>query len=481
MPYKKGTAADFNDLLAQLCSWVADSAIHGADAWEVMRSEPWPKGTVFKAHGWNTGDHFYVGLMPTEIIKGETYKNWFLTREVLTSKFAWSPDGLNLKPEKSNITVGPYGITNIEKDDTGKVTSAKSYSFYNPDIFKRSARPMFLGAFKQYSDLMDFCDLGGSPEYLIKPKKIPYYATGNSEPSYFTPPLYPGVGFPAIAMDYEGPRGGLLYWWAIKDRHRIVFAINNGGQWDLAYLGYIDPYHRPNEYPTPLCVIGGTSGAVTFGETQGTGYGYPTQGIGFDYGTKNWQLGRGLPLSAGSPWNSMELWNGEDKFSQVQLMLPDGVWKSFYNWLFEEQTISIDRSYIYAQKKPEQSQNQKYLIRPSNTILSGTKNIYNSDPDDFTYQLEPVELVEGTTDAGVHNFFGRLWRVYWPSGSVSRFGEVTLSGKKHLMVPNIYEGRRWHIPHGETQTIAPDDLLAEELEIMKRTASAQACVIRLED
>ena len=490
MPYIKGVAADFPDLVAQLCTWVSNAAIHGADAWEVMRQEPWPKGTIIKAHGWESGEHFYIGLMPAEIIKDTTYKEWILQREVITREFIWNPYCLNAKPEEYETVIDQFNlITCTKKDKNGNIQNQIKARLDKPEIFQKSAKPLFLGAFKQYAEELDWHEQAGGNKTKVKIKDAYYYVQGDSKPKPFSPPPYPGVGYPAMCMDYEGPLNGFFEWWAIKDRHRIVIVTNNSGFWDVAHLGFMEPYHKPDEYACPLCVVGGTSGVRTAGEmiSLSGSYASPVTGVRFDYSTGNWQLGRGLPTSAGTPWDSSSLtFKDDERLSQVQLMLPDGTWQSFYNWLFEEGKVAIPSSsgppsYEFCHGKPAQNENIKHFIRPCFSNVGKTKNLYNANADDFTYQLEPLELVQGTLFNNVQNMLGKLWRITWPSGTVLRFGEFTFSGKKYLVVPNGFEGRAWYIQHGRTYTMDADDLFEEQKEIYEQTIGNSACVIRLED
>ena len=113
MPHLIGYASSFEDLLGQLTAWATDSAIHGQDAWELMRSDPWPRGTILKAHGWEENEHFYVGLMPTAIQKGVSYKNWFYDPKVMLSEFVWHKKGLGLTMGLDNEIICANGEVKI--------------------------------------------------------------------------------------------------------------------------------------------------------------------------------------------------------------------------------------------------------------------------------------------------------------------------------------------------------------------------------
>lgn len=485
MPYLKGYATSFDDIISKLCTWVENMDIHGADAWEVMRQEPWPRGTILKAPGWEAGEHQYIGLMPTIIQKGITYPKWFLSEQVLTSEFVWSQKGLNFKPENTTFSIVDGTVIVMIKNSRGEIVDSISYSFSPlPEIFDKSAQAMFLGVFKQYSDGLAWHEQAGADRPAVKTKEINYYNSRSQYPTKFLPPPLPGVGFPAIGMALTGSENGYLKFWITKDRHRLILVINNGGYWDVAYLGFMEAYHKPTEYAFPATVIGGTSGVVPVGETFWYQAPIPEVGFRFDYSPTNWSLAHGLPCFAATPWDGTSSWLDSTALSQVQVMLPDGTWQSFANWAVQQEIIAEYSggsypAYYYAHKEPEKPPGLRHYIRPTFSNTGRTEHIYKSTiTDTLTYQLEPLELVQGRNDA--RNIFGRLWRMYWPSCPVYHYGEQIINGKLHLILPNAWEGRRWHIAHGRTHITDVDQLLEQDRHIDELTRSMN-CIIRLED
>lgn len=476
MPYLKGMALSFEDLILQLCAWATDATIHGVDAWELVRNDPWPRGTLLKAHGWQPGEHFYIGFMPAKLVKGSTYAEWFLNEKILTTEFVWNNEGLKLKPgdlfsyTNNSIVVG--------------TNPGVSYSFQKPEIFEKSAQALFMGVFKQYSSGLDWHEQPGGQRPKINIKPINYYSSSRPYPMKFIPPPYPGVGFPAIGMNIDGPENGYIEFWITKDRHRIILVTNNGGYWDAAYIGFLEPYHAHTEYAFPAVVVGGTSGVSPVGNTISYGSNIsPETGFLFDYSPTNWSLSHGLPTNAATPWDGSASWFDTVALSQVQLMLPDGTWQSFANWAIRKQIMSIGYgssiSYYFANQEPEQPAALKHYIRPTFSNVGKTSNIYQATVDNaITYQLEPLELVQAKPLST--NIFGSLWRMTWPSTPIYRFGEQTINGKLHLVVPNGWEGRKWHIPHGLTYTVDADSLLSQDqrIDLLSKTMN---CVIRLED
>ena len=177
-----GTAKSFDDLISQLIAWVTDETIHGDDAWTLMRNEPWPKGTILRAHGRRKGEHQYIGLMPNTIVKGETYQKWLFTKPNLATYFVWSPNGLN-RP----------GI-DFSVDKLTVTVQGTSYTFEAPDIFLSSAQVMHLGVFKQYAKGLDWNEQPGgiSQDYKLFPIQYRVWR----DKMNFSPPVLPGCEYP---------------------------------------------------------------------------------------------------------------------------------------------------------------------------------------------------------------------------------------------------------------------------------------------
>lgn len=503
MPYVKAFAYSFDDLINKIINFATSEALHGEDAWEVVRHEPWPRGTILKAHGWQPGEKMYVGLMPARMEKDKTYKEWFLDPEVLKKEFIFNRRGLNLPQDSiisisgSDVYVYSYSYEWKEhknsKDEVLyrdaniiNLSPSQRYSFrITPEIFNRSSQALFLGVFKQYSDGLLFHEQAGAPTPPVKPKPIKYNVAGADFPTNWTPPAYPGVGFPALGSNIQGFKDGVVWFWLVKDRHRLIIALQDRDRWQVAQLGFLVPHHTPTEYAFPAVVVGGTSGVIPVKETFYYGNSRVVEdGYQFDYSVDNQFLSYGNPTFATSWWDG-RVWRNNDALSQVQLMLPDGQWQSFSNWAINKQVIvggtNDSPVYYFTNKEPEQPAGMNYQIYPTRLDLTKTRNILQPNPDKYQYQLEPLELIQ--MDAGAEpkiGMLGSLWNTYWPSSKIVRYGEQVLNGKLHLVIPNGWEGRRFHLPHGMTGIIDPDELLNEynRIEAISKTMN---CVIRLED
>lgn len=465
MPYKRGRARDFDDLISQLADWATDADIHGEAAWELMRNEPWPRGTILKAHGQQAGEHFYVGLMPQKFRKGSTYQAWFLQPEIIARHFVWPVTGAQTFYQSgANIT--------IKKDVwNDKETLTDTYNLAEVDIFENNGQALFFGAFKQYASGLAWHEQpGGLTFENVAPRSANIYRGGYK--AKYTPPLYPGVGYPAIGMDYDGPLSGYLDYWLVKDGSRMTVVVRNQEYWDVAHCGLLEPYQAKMQYSFPAVVIGGTSGAVWKGRLGNEGA--IEQGIQFDYSNKDWSLIRGIPQFAACPVDN------NNTLSQVAVMLPDGRWRFAANWMQGIELIPITQgsSYYIANGRPVRTQNLQYYIRPTCTDLRDVAYVLQPEDGVTIYQMEPVELVEA--GAIVRNMLGAVKGMFWPSQRVIKYGEILIGGKKYLMVPNGWEDRPWYIEHGRSG-IYDAAVLAQRQKEIDAISQQMNCLIRLED
>lgn len=492
MPYLNGHATSFDNLIQQVIDWTTDESIHGDDAWELMRNEPWPKGTILKAHGWEDGEKQYIGLMPQTFRINDTYPKWFCQPEILAREFVYNKKGLGLPIDAKNVSIGTnYVSVGVYNSVTGEAPT--TYTFSSPDIFSSNSQALFFGVFKQYSDGLDWHEQAGGATQPVRPKDVKYWARNprytTYNPTNFSPPTYPGVGFPSIGIDVGGFVDGLAEFWLIKDRHRLIITINNGGFWEVVHVGFFEPYHKPNEYAFPACVIGGTSGVMPVIEPYryyNSQYYTWEAGCKFDYSPRNWLLTHGNVLFASTYWDGLASWSDDQAVSQAQVMLPDGTWQSFYNYAIRKELVTEhyyygEPPYQVVNKEPEQPSVMNNYIRPTYTNLSDTANIYHQDGDiKNTYQLEPIEFVQKNPHTSTNNVLGKLWRMYWSSNRVARYGKQRINGKLHLVLPNTWETRKFHMPHGLYRVMSDAAILAYQTRIEK-ISNTMNCIIRLED
>lgn len=481
MAYTKGTAYSFEDLITKVITFVTDKDVHGDDAWELVRNEPYPKGTIIKCHGFKENEKFYIGLLNQQIIKNETYPKWFFKKENLAKHFLWKiHDGT------------AFGRDFVVQDDSNDPIkkninfSGITYSFTErPDIFASSANVLSFGVFKQFSDLNWNEQAGGIEFNEDLPFCIGQYRQSNSYGVFnFTLPLMPGIGYPSFGMDIDGPSNGYLRYWLTKDRHRLIIVIDNGGRWESAYLGFLEPYDN-SEYSFPATIIGGTSGIKIVGQDFFSAPGQQISpqsipGLQFDYSPDNWSLVHGIVPFATAAIDNIYC------PTQAMVMLPDGQWQGFANYVQGIDKVakhtcnSPPREYMYLRSEPVRPININHFIRPlENNDVTGFNNVYEDETDKYSYKLDPIEFVEGSPNT---NMLGRLWNVYYPSGPVIKYGEIKINNKLHLMLPNVWEDRKFHIKgYGGIINDYDAEALLKEDKRLTKLSKQMKLIIRLEE
>jgi hypothetical protein len=475
MFYTKGTATGFDDLITKIINWATDNTIHGDDAWSLVRNEAWPRGTILKAHGRLAGEFFYVGLLPNTIIKNKTYMDWLLRKKNIATYYVWNQKGLDMNGKDFIIDTSKLAIF---IDDL-------KYSFTEiPDIFTNSAQVMHLGIFKQYSENLDWHEQSGGMDFIDLPMRPIQYMRPNSKTkSDFVPPALPGVGYPTLSIDYGGLVDGTMNYWLVKDRHRLIIVVNNAGYWDSAYLGFFEPYDN-DEYAFPAVVIGGTSGLIQEGidvfysseqETPST-----VIGLKVDYSPDNWNLTHGIAPFAGAAI--------DDKScpSQTMLMLPDGRWQSFANYVQGLEAIAKHvesgpiKEHVYMRTEPTRPSNIKHFIRPTENDLIDFYHVLTEDEKSYIYKLEPIEFLEADSDR--QNLLGRLPYMFYPSQSIIRYGEITINNKKYLMLPNCWQDRSFHLEgHAGIVYDTDTDVLLTKNQNISKVSKTMNLLIRLEE
>lgn len=486
MPYTKGRAASYEDLINQIVAYVTDESIHGEDAWELMRSEPWPRGTIFKAKGLEPQDHIYIGIMALNIT-ANSYENWYFKPENIARYFVWSPLGLDLP----GTTFSQSGQNiYVKSDPSNPFSEDMVYSITSANIFAAEFKALVFGVFKQYSAGLDWDEQPGGLNIdvaatglkkgicmrglISAPKKTPFN---------FRLPLYPGTGYPGIGMNNDELEQATLEFWVKKDAGNLTVITRNMAEtaeyWDVAQAGMLIPYHAKMQYPFPAVVAGSSCGARSVGRMDYTFnvLGTPLIDVQIDYGRNHWMLTRGVPTFPTMAETA------ENSFSQILLCLPDGRWQYFANQV--QEISSYVRPYtivpIFIINRPTTSNTIRNYLLPTYNDLRGTQHIYHQGKwfsDELTYQLESLKLVQD--DGPRKNMLGYIPSMSWASIPVGQYGEQTLNGKRHLILPNGWEDRRWFYRTGLFGEFVPDELLALEDEITGKTKQMN-CVIRLED
>ena len=469
MAWIKGSAVDYEDLISQIIAYVTDKKIHADDAWELMRNDPWPRGTIFKCPGLIGEDHFYIGLMPLNVEKGKTYREWFMDKKNISTNFVWSEKGLNLY-QQFTVSGDTVAITIDDK--------RKYFSFSNLEIFTYSAKVMYLGVFKQYQDGLDWHEQPGAIDFSNTPMMpVEYHIDGQTYPIEWQPPMFPGAGYPALSMDANGPVADYFNFYLVKNKRSLIIVTNNSGYWDSSYVGFFEPYAGNTEYSFPAVILGST-GYTSVGDTR-----YilnPVIGPQFDYRPDNWDLSHGI-----APYSSSPIDN-ERAITQSMVMLPNGKWKSFANYVQSMSSISFEhgQGYYYVRNEPVRPNAIKHFIHPTEADIYQLNNVYDKneiDTDKSTYKLESIEFIEAS-DLEKKNIMGKVPNLYVPSTPIIKYGEVLINGKHHLVLPNVWENRKFYLKYhvAHCKYYNPDELLKDDRRI-ETLSKMMNLVIELEE
>lgn len=478
MPYKKGTAVDLAGLLNQITEWVTDTGIHGEDAWELIRNEPWPRGTIYKAKGVNGANSCYIGIMLLTHVKGLSYKNWLLQTPNLLKYLVRSPQRFNIQKPILHTT-GSASFTILK--DPNDTSETKMYSLSNIDIVNSDCTALSFGVFKQYQEGLDWNEQPGCIEF---PSSLGFYPMKAMypdaiKPSDMAPPIYPGVGYPGFGLPGGEPASGSFKYWLLKDACHLTVVINNDNQWDMAHAGMLNTYHSRMQYSFPAVIAGSNTGLRTIGSIDSNGDGgvIITKGARIDYSYGNQQCSRGMPC--------MPAFNSENQnVSQLVVCMPEGTWKFFNNWTQSLDTIATPHetyvSYRLVVGQPKRKEKSGYCLRPTDTDIDlvtsqtnvTTKTETNGDSTVITtttterVSLENFDLYDFNSTSE-QNMLGNLWHMYWPSINHD-YGEIQIANKNFLLLPNCWEGRMWYQPTTEAiAAISADESLTVEERLIK--------------
>lgn len=412
--YIKGRVRNLDELLAKIINYVCDSQ-HQSMKWEIVRNEPYPSGVVFKCPRKN-GDHYYAGMLLNHIKVGETYSKWFSDWKLAMA----------------------YGAFNAMWQDGV------------PEIFLSDACAIHFNIFKGYDANLHWDEQPGSVDMsnmrsLVSPAVFP--------PEYKLPwrpiklPLSPGVGCPSISTDYDGPIDGYMDYWLIKDAEQLTIIVKNRDKWEFAALGMLNAYDD-GYYDFPAFIAASTSGAVPYGKDRFYYSGQTTPSIDsgymFDYSASVTSATHSMPTYATVPIDKDTNQPGAAP-SAVVMMLPDGLWQSAANNVQTIVPVSEFKcsgpisKHFFFMSDITKSENIQAFLRPTENSTVNFKNVISNEDNLFKYKVEPLEFVLRKKDqTGV---IGNIGRLGYSSHEIRHFGEFTMDGVEHLVMPNIWENR----------------------------------------
>ncbi|GEM_PF-3154217 len=467
MPYIKGKASSLQHLLAKIVDWATDTEIHGDDAWELVRNDPWPRGTIFKAKGVNGINSCYIGIMLVTHVKGESYRNWLLQTKNLIKEFVRPGTYAGALAMDGGTILHVEGEDHFEllKDRADPSKGKYYFTLSGIDIVNANGTALAFGVFKQYNDGLDWNEQPGCIEFGDLAQYPIYYTIDSGNPVKISPPIYPGVGYPGIGMPGDEPSTGSFDFWITKDASRITVITNNKGQWDVGHAGMLIPFHAKNQYAFPAVVTGSCTGLRTIAYRAGLA---TTIGAKIDYSYTNYSLSRSMPIAPctclGPPTAPTN--------TQLSICLPNGKWEFFSNWTQLIELITESFTY-FSLNRPIRlpsftlSWTPRAYVKPTNLELTDVAQVLDSGDDVIV--MEPLELVHtGYRDiltSESPNMLGTIWNMYWPSNS-HKYGELEIDGKQYLLLPNCWEDRPWHLPTRYAKPTTDEALLAEYNEIL---------------
>lgn len=387
-------------------------------------------------------------------------------------------------------------IINQQTKPTGNACRLKE-----AEIFYKNADVIWFNMFKQYEDAFDWNELMENTRNNPSPARIGYaYDNQSSRGFDENPPVYPGEGCPAIGSSPDYFNGAFqneyVYIYMSKAKHNACLAINHRGWWDFASVGFFEPFDSKYEYAFPALAMSSNSGVRPDVQlVQCSGGKSPYHKFYFDYTQDNRSFGHAMIGQAASWWDGDVSFLDEHACSQVQAMLPNGKWKSFFNygiqceWYYRNSSI-----YLWSKgfKEPELLPNDanKYFI--TTTMHQDKKGIFTALPyeselsifdwnlDNFDnkvalhntekYSLMPFFIGERTTNNINQNMLGTLPAVYMVPRPVTRYGlyrNPNNANDLFLIMPNCFENRRWNHIHNFTYLLGrtwTEEQLQEEYD-----------------
>lgn len=187
------------------------------------------------------------------------------------------------------------------------------------------------------------------------------------------------------------------YWFWVNGR-RVIVVAKVGASYQSAYLGLIQPFASPGQWPYPLAV----GGALAFYDEPNS------DSTTWRYSGATWEHSN-FPMSRSSLTSSYP--GGYDGQSKLRLRGPDGTWLGFHGYNDYEYcmgTVAGDTIWPYA-----------YGLRNLRANLDGSVPIF---PVMFNRRVAPV------------NYFGVLDGVFATSGAagLNAESEITIGYDRYL-------------------------------------------------
>lgn len=389
-------------------------------------------------------------------------------------------------------------------------TPANGYYYIREaEQFYTDADVIWFNMFKQYEPSFDWNELMENTRKNPSAKRLGWSWYTSPYPNWEAePPIYPGEGCPAIASDRNtfskdfetstsqpsqpsqpanppssettAPAGQLpeyVYLYMSKTKHNANLAVNYRDWWDMAQVGFFEPFASDYEYQFPALVMSSNIGVrpcnhlVSYG-----GNPYPYDNMLFDYTQGNRSWGHSMIGYSATWWDGTQEFIDKHACSQTQAMLPSGKWESFFNYAIRSDywySITDSGHYSHGFKEPEKV-NSRYFI--TNTMTPNVEENFNVIPygvetngysfdmksldleiarqNKQSYSLLPFYLGTSIEDNKEQNMICAVPAMYAVSRPVTRYGlykNPTDTDDMFLIMPNCWEGRPWHYQQDATR------------------------------
>lgn len=288
--------------------------------------------------------------------------------------------------------------------------------------------------------------------------------------SYLSPRVY---AFKPVPFTPTGKLNipDCVYIYMSKTKHNANLAVNYRDWWDMAQVGFFEPFASDYEYQFPAMVMSSNIGVRPCSQLVSYNSNYPScyEHMQFDYtqGNKSW--GHAMIGQSATWWDGTQTFADNHACSQTQAMTPSGRWESFFNYGIRSKSYY---SYYWGKfahgfREPEYI-DSKYFITTTmtpnveeayNVIPYGLEscNGYNFDISTLEYDIAlqnkqscyllPFYLGENTQHGYKQNMLGAVPSMYMVSRPVTRYGlykNPTKEDDLFVIMPNCWEGRPWH-------------------------------------
>ena len=268
-----------------------------------------------------------------------------------------------------------------------------------------------------------------------------------------------------------------VYLYMSKTKHNANIAVNYREWWDMAQVGFFEPFASDYEYQFPALAMSSNIGVRPCNHLVGyEDMPYPYDNMLFDYTQGNRSWGHSMIGYSATWWDGTQEFLDKHACSQTQAMLPSGKWESFFNYAIRNDywySYTDSGHYSHGFKEPEKV-DSRYFI--TNTMTPNVEENFSvipygvetsGYPFDMTsldleiarqnkqsYSLLPFYLGANIEDNNEQNMICAVPAMYAVSRPVTRYGlyrNPTDKDDLFLIMPNCWEGRPWHYQQDATR------------------------------